>query len=179
MAEVIPGWDRGRVQVYTGDGKGKTTAAFGLALRAAGRGLKVFVAQFAKGRDSGEVVAAERFSDLITVRRFGKKAFVRGEPDHQDRDEARRGMRTVRDVLAEGTHRLVILDEINIATYYGLVPVEDLLKTLAGRARSVEVVLTGRNADPRVLAAADLVTEMRAVKHYFAQGTPAREGIEE
>ena len=179
MTEKTPDWDQGRVQVYTGDGKGKTTAAFGLALRAAGRGLKVVVAQFAKGRDTGEVLAAERFSDLITVRRFGRKGFLRGRPADEDRDEARRGMQVVRDVLAEGGYSLVILDEINIATHYGLVPVEDLLDALEGRAKSVEVVLTGRNADLRVLAAADLVTHMRAVKHYFAQGTPARKGIEE
>jgi len=179
MAETTPSWNRGRVQVYTGDGKGKTTAAFGLALRAAGRGLKVFVAQFAKGRESGEVLAAERFADLITVSRFGKNTFIRGEPDHRDRDEAQRGMRIVRDILAEGAYPLVILDEINIATHYGLVSVEDLLDAIERRARNVEVVLTGRNADPRVLAVADLVTDMRAVKHYFTQETPAREGIEE
>ena len=174
-----PNWDRGRVQVYTGDGKGKTTAAFGLALRAAGRGLKVFVAQFAKGRASGETMAAERFGDFMTVRRFGRESFIRGRPTPEDRDEAQRGMRVMRDILAEGAHPLVILDEINIATYYGLIPVDELLEALAGRARGVEVVLTGRNADPRVLAAADLVTEMRAVKHYFTEGAPAREGIEQ
>jgi len=179
MADKNPSWHEGRVQVYTGDGKGKTTAAFGLALRAAGRGLKVFIAQFAKQRDSGEAIAAERFSDLITIRRFGREGFILGKPTPEDRDEAQRGMRAVREILAEGAYPLVILDEINIATHYGLISVDDLLRALADRASHVEVVLTGRKADPRVLAAADLVTEMRAVKHYFTRGAPAREGIEE
>ena len=169
---------RGYVQVYTGDGKGKSTAAFGLALRASGAGLRVFIAQFVKGMEYSELAAFKRFDDLITVRQYGRGCFIRGEPVAEDYEAARQGLVAAHAALVSGDFDLVILDEINIATWFRLFPVEELLALIAARPPAVELVLTGRNADERVLETADLVTEMREVRHYFQQGVPARLGIE-
>jgi cob(I)alamin adenosyltransferase len=166
------------VQVYTGGGKGKTTAALGLALRAAGAGLKVFVAQFVKGMSYSELEALKKLSDLITVRQYGRRCFIREEPDEQDVAVARRGLDEVRHVLGSGDYRVVILDEANIATHFGLFSVGELLDLIDAKPEGVELVLTGRNADPRVIERADLVTEMREVKHYYRRGVEARDGIE-
>jgi cob(I)alamin adenosyltransferase len=172
-------WPRGCVQVYTGDGKGKTTAALGLALRAAGAGLPVFIGQFCKARRAGEHVALERFADLITVRQYGTASFITGEPSDEDRALAQRGLAEAGEALGGGRYRVVILDEVDLATHFGLVSVEDVLALIAARPPQVELVLTGRRADPRVIAAADLVTEMVEVKHPYADGLPARKGIED
>jgi len=171
-------WDRAYVQVYTGDGKGKTTAALGLALRAVGAGLRVFIAQFAKGMPSSELVSLERLADLVTVRQYGLGGFVRGSPTPADVAAAREGLAEVREAVASGRWDVVILDEANIATHFGLFSVEELLEVVDLAGGRVEIVVTGRRADPRLLARADLVTEMREVKHYFAKGVPARRGIE-
>jgi cob(I)alamin adenosyltransferase len=172
--------ERGCVQVYTGNGKGKTTAAFGLAFRAVGRGLKVCIIQFMKGGEPyGEHLLAERLAPFLTVIRTGREGWVRkGDPHPGDLDEARRGMNLAREVLASGEYDLVILDEINGAVWFELVPVEDVLSLVAAKPKKVELVLTGRLADMRVMEAADLVTDMREVKHYFASGVQARIGIE-
>ena len=171
-------WTRGRVHVYTGDGKGKTTAALGLALRAAGAGLRVFVAQFAKGTACSELAALERFSDLVTVEQYGRGTFIR-EPTEEDVRAARDGLACARRALISGEFRVVILDEANIATHFGLLPVDDLLDLIDTRPADVELVLTGRRADPRLIDKADLVTEMREIKHYYTNGVKARTGIEE
>ncbi|MGI5818973.1 MAG: cob(I)yrinic acid a,c-diamide adenosyltransferase [Armatimonadota bacterium] len=170
-------WDRGYVQVYTGDGKGKTTAAFGLALRAAGAGLRVFIAQFVKGMEYSELHALKRHPE-IEVRRYGRDCFIDREPEPEDLEAARKGLAEARDELASGGWDVVILDEANIATHFGLFPVEELLALIAEKPEGVELVITGRRADPRVIEAADLVTEMREVKHYYARGVPCRKGIE-
>lgn len=170
--------ERGYVQVYTGDGKGKTTAAFGLALRAAGAGLKTFIAQFVKGMEYSELRALARFDDLMEVRRYGRGCFIEREPEPEDIAAARTGLAEARAEMLSGAWDLVILDEANIATHFELFPVEDLLAVIAERPQHVELVITGRRADPRVIAAADLVTEMREVKHYYARGITARKGIE-
>jgi cob(I)alamin adenosyltransferase len=168
----------GLVQVYTGDGKGKTTAALGLALRACGHGLKVFLAQFAKSRPSGELAALKRFADLVTVRRYGRENFIVGEPSPEDVRLARAGWQEVREVVARAQHDLLILDEIGIALHYRLLEAAEVLELLAGKPASLELVLTGRKMPPEILARADLVTEMRELKHYLARGVPARRGIE-
>jgi cob(I)alamin adenosyltransferase len=168
----------GYIQVYTGDGKGKTTAALGLALRAAGAGLKVFVAQFMKLGDYSEIAALKRMADLITVEQFGLGRFIRGAPEPDDIAAARRGLARVQEIFAAGRHAVVILDEANGAAACGLFSPVDLLDLISARPEGVEVVLTGRNAAPEILAAADLVTEMKALKHYYQQGVPARVGIE-
>jgi cob(I)alamin adenosyltransferase len=174
----MAGWDRAYVQVYTGDGKGKTTAALGLALRAAGAGRHVFIAQFVKGREFSELVSLARFADLITVRQYGLRGFIRETPAPEDVAAAREGMREARDAIASGRYDLVILDEANIAAYFKLFTVDELLETVDLGAGRVEIVITGRRADPRVIERADLVTEMREVKHYYATGVPGRPGIE-
>lgn len=171
-------WPRGYVQVYTGDGKGKTTAAFGLAVRAVGAGLPVFIAQFVKGARYSERAALERFRDLLEIRQFGRDCFIRRDPAPADVEAARRGLETVREVFAAAQHRVVILDEVNVATHFGLIPVDDLLAVIEAKPDPVELVLTGRRADPRVIERADLVTEMREIKHYYTAGVDARVGIE-
>jgi cob(I)alamin adenosyltransferase len=169
----------GYVHVYTGNGKGKTTAALGLALRAAGAGWKVFFAQFAKGTPTSEQTALERFDDRITIRQYGRTGFIRRGPDAQDMDRARSGLSECREAIASGQYRLVILDEGNLGPMLRLFPVEELLKLVDARPAGVELVVTGRGADPRLLDRADLVTEMQEIKHYYRQGVLARTGIEQ
>ena len=171
-------WKEGRLQVYTGDGKGKTTAALGLALRAAGAGARVFFAQFIKGIKYNEIRALERFDDLITVRQYGRGCFIRNAPTDADKQAAMAGLREARQVLESGEYPMVILDEANVATHFGLFPVEELLNLIHARPNHVELILTGRRADPRVIEQANLVTEMREIRHYYAEGLEARDGIE-
>lgn len=168
----------GYVHVYTGDGKGKTTAALGLALRAAGAGWKVFIAQFAKGMATSEQAALEQFGDRITVRQYGRKDFIQGELAQHDVESARLGLAECTAAITSGGYPLVILDEANIATLLQLLTVDDLIALIDARPAGVELVLTGRGAHPRVLERADLVTEMREIKHYYRQGVMARTGIE-
>jgi len=169
---------KGYVQVYTGNGKGKTTAAFGLALRAAGAGLKIFIAQFVKNAKYSEIKAFERLGDAITLRQYGRGDFLNRKPDEADSRAAREGLEEVRELMLSGPYDVIILDEVNIAVYYDLFSVEDLLAFMEARPDHVELVLTGRKADPRIIEAADLVTEMVEVKHYYRQGVEARVGIE-
>lgn len=170
---------KGCIQVYTGDGKGKTTAAFGLALRAAGAGLKVFIAQFAKGREYSELKALERFRGEITIKQYGRPGFiVDGQPGEEDIACARDGLSEVKSIVQSGDCHLVILDEANIAVYFGLFSAADLLDVIDAKPEHVELVITGRKADPLILERADLVTEMCEVKHYYKQGVKARKGIE-
>ena len=170
---------QGLIQVYTGDGKGKTTCALGLALRAVGQGLKVYMVQFMKGRDTGESRAAARLAPDLTLRSFGRPGMVNlASPAGEDLALAREALDLARQVISAGEHDLVILDEINVALTYRLIPLEEVLKLLRGRPPWVEVVLTGRQAPPEVVALADLVTEMRPLKHYYQAGVPARRGIE-
>jgi cob(I)alamin adenosyltransferase len=169
---------KGYVQVYTGDGKGKTTAAIGLALRAAGAGLKVFIAQFVKSGKYSEILALEKYGDLITCRQYGSGCWLRGEPGEGDIRLAQSGLQEVRAIIQAGKHDLVILDEANITTHFGLIEVDDLLAVIDVKPAGVELVFTGRKADPRLIERADLVTDMREVKHYYQNGVEARPGIE-
>lgn len=171
-------FDRGYVQVYTGDGKGKTTAAIGLAVRAAGAGLRVYLAQFIKQRRYNEIRALEVFGDQIVCRQYGRGCWLRGKPSDEDIRLARQGLDEVQGIIGSGEYQLVILDEANVATWFGLFAVEDLLNLIDVKPERVELVFTGRKADPRLVERADLVTDMREVKHYYRQGVPAREGIE-
>lgn len=170
----------GKVQVYTGNGKGKTTAALGLAFRAVGRGLKVCMVQFIKGGgEYGEHIAAERLAPLLTIYQTGRDCWIyKDRLDPQDVAIARGTLNLARETLTGGQYDLVILDEINGAAWFGLITVEDILSLIKQRPEQVELVLTGRSADPRVIEAADLVTEMVEVKHYYQAGVPARTGIE-
>lgn len=169
---------RGYIQVYTGDGKGKTTAAIGLAIRAAGAGLKVFIAQFIKMGDYSEIKALRRFSDLITVEQFGLGRFTDGKPLPEDIQAAQKGLKRVKSIMATEEYKVIILEEANVAAKYGLIRVQDLLGLIINKPYDVELVITGRHASARVIENADLVTEMMPVKHYFEKGVPARVGIE-
>lgn len=171
--------EQGLVQVYTGEGKGKTTAALGLALRALGRGLKVFMLQFLKGDDTGELHAGRLFSDHFVIEQTGLKGFIRRDRIAEaDIHRAQKAMQRAREILTSGDYDLVILDEINVAMYFELIPVREVLHLLQERAPNVEVVLTGRYAPQEIIDAADLVTEMKNIKHYYHAGVQARLGIE-
>ncbi len=168
----------GYLQVYTGNGKGKTTAALGLAIRAAGAGLSVLFVQFIKGQRYSEIAALERFSDKITVMQYGRGCFIVQKPTAEDIEAATRGLEAIRESLKCGKYQLVILDEANIALYYKLFTVDELLSAIRERSPECEVVITGRYAPRELIDAADLVTEMREVKHYYTKGVKARPGIE-
>ena len=169
---------QGFVQVYTGDGKGKTTAALGLALRAAGAGLRVYFGQFIKNADYSEIKALARFADCITVRQLGRGCFLLTEPAPEDRAAAHRALEGLSEALTSGDYDLVIADEANVAVTLGLIEANDLVSLIDRRPEQVELVLTGRGASDAVLARADLVTEMRCVRHYYDRGVLARQGIE-
>jgi cob(I)alamin adenosyltransferase len=170
--------DRGYLQVYTGDGKGKTTAAVGLAVRAAGAGLRVLIVQFAKAQPSGELVILRRLAPQIEVRQFGTGQFITGAPSAADRAAAREGLACAREAARSGQWDVLILDEASVAAWLGLFPVDDLLAIADLADGRMEIVITGRKADPRLVERADLVTEMREVRHYYARGVAARTGIE-
>lgn len=171
----------GFVQVYTGNGKGKTTAALGLALRAAGRGLRTYVAQFMKKGEYGELLAVrERLADMITIEQFGLPEFHHREQGVSEAETraAELGLAAAEAALRGGAFRIVVLDEVNTLLHFGIVPVERVLALLDARPAHVELVLTGRYAPQAVLDRADLVTEMREERHYFQRGVTARDGIE-
>ena len=169
---------KGYVQVYTGNGKGKTTAAMGLALRAVGAGHKVFIGQFVKGMKYSELNSLDMLSDHITVNQYGRDVFIRGNPKPEDVEKAKAGLEEIREALTSGNYQLVIMDEGNIATYYKLITAEDVLELIAAKHEDTELVITGRNADPLIIEKADLVTEMKEIKHYYQAGVKARVGIE-
>lgn len=169
---------KGYVHVYTGNGKGKTTAAIGLAIRAAGAGMRVYIAQFVKGMHYSELDALDRYVDRITLKQYGRDCFIEKEPEEEDFQAARRGLEEVKGILVSGDYQMVILDEANIATHYNLFSPDELIEVVRSKPEAVELVITGRNADPKVVALADLVTEMREIKHYYNSGVKARAGIE-
>ena len=171
--------ERGCVQVYTGNGKGKTTAALGLALRAVGRNLKVCVLQFIKGSGRyGEHLAAERLAPLLTIIQTGRPGWVNTTDITEDRKVAQEALVQAEQLLKSGEYDIFICDEINGAVGFGLIDVEQVLELIRQKPEKVELVLTGRNAHPLVIEAADLVTEMCEIKHYYKAGVPARTGIE-
>ena len=169
---------KGYIHVYTGNGKGKTTAALGLAIRAAGAGLKVYMAQFLKHGEYSEIKGLNRFSDMITVEQFGCGRFTRGRPSGQDVAAARQGLNKVKTILADARHSVVILDEAVVAVSLNLFSEKELLEVIGHKPDNVEIILTGRGAGPGIIEAADLVTEMKEIKHYFKNGVEARIGIE-
>jgi cob(I)alamin adenosyltransferase len=169
---------KGYVQIYTGNGKGKTTAALGLSLRAAGAGLKVFIAQFLKQGDYSEIKALERFSDLISIQQYGLGRFVKGQPTAEEIEAARKGLEDVNAAMLSGEYDVIIVEEGNVAAACGLFAVQQLLDLIAKKPDNLELVITGRGAAPEVIAQADLVTEMKAIKHYYEKGVAARVGIE-
>ena len=169
---------KGYIHVYTGNGKGKTTAALGLALRASGAGLSVYIAQFVKGMEYSELKAMEKLSESVAIKQYGRDCFIYKEPGKEDIQAARDGLKEVREIMGSGKYQMIILDEANIATYFNLFSVDDLLDFIHAKPEDVELVITGRMADPRIIEEADLVTEMKEIKHYYEKGVQAREGIE-
>jgi cob(I)alamin adenosyltransferase len=169
---------KGYIQIYTGSGKGKTTAALGLALRSAGAGHKVFFAQFVKKTKCSEHKALERFSDLVTLVQFGTGFIRGGKITKAQIAAAKRGIEDAKKAVFSSSYDVVVLDEINIAVHYGLVDVEDVLDLLESKPSHVEVLLTGRYADERIAEKADLITEMKEIRHYMHKGITARKGIE-
>ena len=170
--------ERGYVQVYCGNGKGKTTAALGLSLRAAGAGLKVFFAQFIKGLHSSEISALQRHTDTIVFEQYGRGCFIDDQPTAEDIAAARQGLAAARQAMLSGHYQVVILDEANTGVHFGLFSVEDLVKLIDEKPSGVELVITGRHAPDEIIELADLVTEMREIKHYYQHGVQARRGIE-
>ncbi len=171
---------KGYIQVYTGNGKGKTTAALGLALRAAGHGLNTWILQFMKGWiDYGELEGVRMLAPHVEIRQAGRDTFVdRRNPDPEDVRLAREGWELAKQTILGGKPDIVVLDEINCAIDFGLLPVGEVLETLRRKPHGMELVLTGRGAPPEIIEIADLVTEMKDVKHYYASGVDARVGIE-
>jgi cob(I)alamin adenosyltransferase len=172
--------ERGLIQVYTGDGKGKTTAAIGLAFRASGHGLKTYIIQFMKGkRDYGELMAAEKLSSNLTILPVGRDQFVNREnPDSVDIDLAQKGLARAKEIVEGDMYDILVLDEINVALDYKLVDLSDVMALIKNKPAKMEIVLTGRYAPKEIMEAADLVTEMREVKHYYKEGIASRKGIE-
>jgi cob(I)alamin adenosyltransferase len=169
---------RGYVQVYTGNGKGKTTASLGLGLRACGDGLKVYMLQFMKGRRYSEIDAIEKLENF-TISQHGRDEFVSKEdPEQIDIDLARTGFEKSGEVLLSGEYDVVILDELNVAVDFGLIPIEEALNLIRAKPEHVELVLTGRGAPEEFMELADLVTEMKEIKHFYQKGVEARKGIE-
>ncbi len=170
---------RGLVMVITGNGKGKTTSAFGQALRAIGQGYKVFILQFMKGRDYGEFKAAEKYLPRITVRRSGLDSFVmRDNPAPVDIELARQGFEQARKAMASGKYDMVILDEINVAVDFKLIPLQELIDLIQNRPPALDLILTGRYAAKEIIKLADMVSEVREIKHHYAAGIKDRAGIE-
>jgi len=171
--------ERGLVQVYTGNGKGKTTAALGLALRAVGHGMKVLMIQFMKGNQYGELESAKKLSPCLIIKQVGRETFIsKSNPDPKDLQLAQEGFLMAKKAIQDKEYDIVILDEINLAIDYGLIPVKDLLQLMDSKPETVELILTGRNVRREILQRADLVTEMVDRKHYYDRGVPARKGIE-
>lgn len=170
--------NKGYVQIYTGNGKGKTTASLGLAIRSAGAGLKVWLGQFLKNGDFSEVKALQKFKEQITHTQFGMPGFIFGKPSEEDIKQAREGYNSALKALQSGNFDVVILDEINTAYSINLLDINDIKKLCNSKPEHVELVLTGRGADDELFELADLVTEMREIKHYFKDGVKARIGIE-
>ena len=173
--------EKGLVVVNTGDGKGKTTAALGIALRAVGWGLRVLVLQFIKGSwKPGEVFAAEKLAPQLEIVPLGE-GFVDPDaaaPDEADMRMAQAGLAKCREAIASGKYDVIVLDEINYAVKYGFVAVEDVLEIIRTKPARLHIVLTGRDAAPEIIDAADTVTEMREIKHPFQNGQKATKGID-
>jgi len=172
--------ERGLVQVYTGNGKGKTSAALGLALRAIGHGLKVLIIQFMKGNlQYGELSSAQKLSPYLTIKPMGRETFVsKTNPDPEDIQRAQEAFALAKKAIQNKEYDIVILDEINMAVDYGLISLSDLLQLIDSKPEIVEMILTGRNAKLEIMEKADLVTEMVERKHYSRKGVKARKGIE-
>jgi cob(I)alamin adenosyltransferase len=177
---VIDMHRKGLIQVYTGNGKGKTTAAFGLALRAAGQGLNVLILQFMKrNKNIGEVKALVKTGLPIALRQYGRRVFFRTRTcEPMDIHRAHQGLEASKKAIRSKAYDLIVLDEINMAIHFGLLHVEEVIEAIEQKPPELHLVLTGRNANQKLIEMADLVTEMREIKHHYRQGVHAQRGIE-
>jgi len=171
--------EKGLLIVHTGKGKGKSTAAFGMVMRAIGHGMKVGVVQFVKGKwETGERGVLQRFPDLVTIRTMGEGFTWETQDRARDIAAARAAWEEAKRLMADPGYRLILLDELNIVLRYDYLPIEEVVATLSTRPKSLHVIVTGRNAKPELIDAADLVTEMTMLKHPFRDGVKAQAGIE-
>lgn len=172
--------EKGLLIVHTGNGKGKSTAAFGMVLRSLGHGYKVGIVQFIKGGwHSGERTALEKFGDQVTIRCLGEGFTWETKNVEQDMQKAQEAWQVAKDMMMDQQLHLILLDELNIALRYELLPLSDILATLQARRPNLHIVITGRHAKPELIEVADLVTEMKIIKHPFRlQGVKAQAGIE-
>ena len=167
----------GYVQIYTGNGKGKTTASLGLTLRAHGAGLNVYIGQFLKKGNFSEIKALAKFEN-ITIEQYGLAHFIKGTPSDEDIAAGVEGYKKLSNILKQNNHDVVIAEEANIAVLFNIITEKDLLALIDMKPKNVELVITGRGATKKVIEKADLVTEIKAIKHYYKQGVTARVGIE-
>ncbi len=170
--------EKGYIHIYTGHGKGKTTAALGLGLRATGAGFNVHMIQFMKGRRYSEIDALENLPNF-TISQHGRDEFVSKEkPEQIDIDLALEGFTHAKEMINNNNHDMIILDELNVAVDYNLISLENVLKLIEEKPEKLELVLTGRDVHPELVKIADVVTEMLEIKHPYQQGIPARKGID-
>ncbi len=169
---------KGYIHVYTGNGKGKTTAALGLAVRALGANRKVFIGQFAKSKHYSELDTINKLLKNITIKQYGMGCFIFEKPKEEDILAAQKGLKDIIKVIESDEYDLIILDEANIAVYYNLISVNELIEAINKKNERTEIIITGRYATQEIIDFADLVTEMKEVKHYYQQGVQARVGIE-
>lgn len=168
---------KGLVQIYTGNGKGKTTAALGLALRAVGAGLKVYIGQFIKSKAYSEIKTIKKIKN-IKIEQYGRGCFIKGKPKKIDIEYAQKGLSEAEKNIVSGKYDVVILDEANIALDLGLIQIKDVFNLIKHKPVSVELVLTGRYCPRKLLKYAALVTEMKDIKHPYKKNVKARLGIE-
>jgi cob(I)alamin adenosyltransferase len=180
ITETLARFSRGLVLVYTGDGKGKTTAAIGQALRTIGHGNKVLVVQFMKGKKYGEVLAAEKYlSDHLMMIQSGLDSFVmKNNPAPVDIELARQGLNLAKKAMVSGEYQMIILDEINVALDFKLIPIEEVVEMIQTKPAPLDLVLTGRYAPAEIIALADTVSEIKEIKHHYTQGIKEKAGIE-
>ncbi len=181
---IFASMEKGYIHLYTGNGKGKTTAAFGLAVRALCAGKSVYVGQFVKSMRYNETKAEQLFDGRVPafgrlcVETLGRGCYIDRTPEQADIDMARQGLERCREILTDGGYDVVVLDELTIALHFGLLSCDEVLAVLAARNPHTEVVITGRYAPQALIDTADLVTEMQEVKHYYTQGVLSRDGID-
>jgi cob(I)alamin adenosyltransferase len=177
--DLLEKYRKGLIQVYTGNGKGKTTAAFGQALRAIGQGFRVCIIQFMKGRKYGECLAGEKYLPNLTIHLSGLDSFVmRENPAPLDIELARRGLALARKAITSGEYDMVILDELNVAADFKLIPLDEVIDLIKSKPAAIDLIFTGRYAPPEVIALADTVSEIREVRHHYTAGIKERAGIE-
>jgi len=177
--KILPKTDRGLLMVITGNGKGKTTAAFGQALRAIGQGYHVFVVQFMKGRKYGELIAAQKYLPNLTIRRSGLDSFVmRDNPAAIDIEMAQKGLAAAQKAIESGKYDMVILDEANVAIDFKLISLPDVIELIKNKPAHLDLILTGRYAPTEIIDLADTVSDIQEIKHHYNKGIKDRAGIE-